>query len=65
MGLKSLIQALKQNSGNPQVKAHLGGPMCMLSDTVPDLFGADAISNNPLELLSFLKGFVAKPDRSH
>jgi hypothetical protein len=28
------------------------------------MFGAGAISNNPLEVLSFLKGFVPKADRS-
>ena len=36
----------------------------MLVNTVPQLFGADAISNNHLELLSFLKGFAPKPDSS-
>jgi hypothetical protein len=42
----------------------LGGPMFMRVNTVPPMFGADAISNNPLKVLSFLKGFVPKPDRS-
>ena len=36
----------------------------MQLNTVPQMFGADAISNNSLELLSFIKGFVAKPERS-
>jgi hypothetical protein len=36
----------------------------MLVNSVPQMFGADAISNNPLELLFFLKGFVPKADRS-
>ena len=36
----------------------------MLVNTVPQMFGADAISNNPLELLIFLKGIVPKADRS-
>lgn len=64
MGLKSLIQALKQNSGNPEVKVLLGGPIFMLVDAVPQMYGADAISHNPLEVLSFIKGFVPKPDSS-
>lgn len=42
----------------------LGAPIFMLVNTVPQMCGADAISNNPLELLSFLKGFVPKADRS-
>ena len=42
----------------------LGRPISMQLNTVPQMFGVDAISNNPLELLSFLKGFVPKADRS-
>ena len=42
----------------------LGGPIFILVNTAPQMFGADAISNNPLEVLSFLKGFVPKADRS-
>jgi hypothetical protein len=41
-----------------------GGSIFMRVNTVPHLFGAEVISNNPLELLSFLKGFVPKADRS-
>jgi hypothetical protein len=41
-----------------------GGSIFMRVNTVPHLFGAEVISNNPLEVLSFLKGFVAKPERS-
>ena len=50
--------------GHPPVRVLLGAPVFMLVNTVPQMFGADAISNNPLELLSFLKGFVPKADRS-
>ena len=63
MGLKPLVEALKKSSGNPQVKVLLGGPIFMLVDATPQMFGADAICNNPSEVLSFLKGFVIQPDR--
>ena len=36
----------------------------MRVNTVPPMFGADAFSNNPLKVLSFLKVCVAKPDSS-
>ncbi len=40
------------------------GLFFMLVNTVSQMFGADANPNNPLEMLSFLKGFVPKPDSS-
>ena len=42
----------------------LGGPVFMRVSAVSDMFGFDAIAHDPLEVLSFLKGCVAKPDRS-
>jgi len=58
--LKSLIYELKKASGNPRVKVLLGGPIFMLVDAKPDMFGADAISNNAPEVVSLLKSFAAK-----
>jgi methanogenic corrinoid protein MtbC1 len=52
--LKSLVQAMKRNSGNPHVKVILGGPIFLLVDVTADLFGADVISNNPQEVLSLI-----------
>lgn len=52
--LKSLVQALKANSGNPNVKVILGGPIFMLVNVTADMFNADVISNNPQEVLSML-----------
>ena len=52
--LKSLVQALKANSGNPNVKVILGGPIFMLVSVTADMFNADVISNNPQEVLSML-----------
>jgi methylmalonyl-CoA mutase cobalamin-binding subunit len=52
--LKSLVQALKANSGNPNVKVILGGPIFMLVNVTADMFNADVISNHPQEVLSML-----------
>jgi methanogenic corrinoid protein MtbC1 len=58
--LKSLIAKLKKASGNPNVKVLLGGPIFMLVEATPGMFGADAISNNAAEVVSLLKSFAAK-----
>jgi len=58
--LKSLVQELKMRSGNPNVKVLLGGPIFMLIEATPDMFGADAISNNAQEVVLLLKSFAAK-----
>jgi methylmalonyl-CoA mutase cobalamin-binding subunit len=52
--LKSLVQAMKRNSGNPNVKVILGGPIFLLVEVTADIFGADVISNNPQEVLSLI-----------
>lgn len=58
--LKSLVKELKMSSGNPNVKVLLGGPIFMLIKATPDMFDADAISNNAQEVVSLLKSFAAK-----
>ena len=60
INLKSLVTRLKQSSGNPDVKVILGGPIFTLVEATPELFGADAISNNPLEVLHTLKRYASK-----
>ncbi len=60
IALKSLVTRLKQSSGNPDVKVILGGPIFTLVEATPELFGADAISNNPLEVLHTLKRYASK-----
>lgn len=58
--LQTLVSKLKKESGNPNVKVLLGGPIFMLINATPDLFGADAISNNAQEVVLLLKSFAAK-----
>lgn len=58
--LKSLIQKLRESSGNPHVKVLLGGPIFMLVNATPDMFGADMIATNAPEVVSLLKSFAAK-----
>jgi methanogenic corrinoid protein MtbC1 len=58
--LKSLIQKLRNSSGNPHVKVLLGGPIFMLVNATPDMFGADMIASNAPEVVSLLKNFAAK-----
>jgi len=53
--LKPLITSLRKHSGNPDAKVLLGGPIFSLVDATPELFGADVISNSPLEVLPLLK----------
>jgi methanogenic corrinoid protein MtbC1 len=60
LSLKSLTQALKENSGNPHVKVLLGGPIFMLVDVTAEMFGADVISNNVQEAMLLLKRFATK-----
>jgi hypothetical protein len=45
---------MKRNSGNPNVKVILGGPIFLLVEVTADIFGADVISNNPQEVLSLI-----------
>lgn len=58
--LPELIARLRKSSGNPHVKVLLGGPIFMLIDAQPEIFGADAISNNPTEVVALLKRFASK-----
>jgi hypothetical protein len=58
--LKSLVQSLKKNSGNPNVKVLLGGPIFLLVNATEEMFGADLIASNAPEAVSFLKSFAAK-----
>jgi methanogenic corrinoid protein MtbC1 len=58
--LKSLIQTLRDNSGNPNVKVLLGGPIFMLVDATADMFGAEMIATNAPEVVASLKHFAAK-----
>jgi methanogenic corrinoid protein MtbC1 len=58
--LKSLVQDFKHNSGNPNVKVLLGGPIFMLVDVTADMFGADFIAKDAKEVVSLLKSFAAK-----
>ena len=60
LSLKSLVQALKKNSGNPDVKVLLGGPIFMLVNVTAAMFDADVISNNAQEVVALLKNFSAK-----
>ena len=60
--LPELIARLKKSSGNPHAKLLLGGPIFMLIDLQPEIFGADAISNNPTEVVAMLKRFASKSD---
>ncbi len=60
LSLKSLVQALKKSSGNPNVKILLGGPIFMLVNVRADMFDADVISNNAQEAIDLLKNFAAK-----
>jgi methylmalonyl-CoA mutase cobalamin-binding subunit len=60
LSLKSLVQALKKNSGNPDVKVLLGGPIFMLVNVKAAMFDADVISNNAQEVVALLKNFSAK-----
>jgi hypothetical protein len=58
--LPELIARLKKSSGNPHAKVLLGGPIFLLIDAQPEMFGADAISNNPIEVVALLKRFASK-----
>jgi methanogenic corrinoid protein MtbC1 len=58
--LKSLIQNLRESSGNHEVKVLLGGPIFMLVDVSADMFGADVIVASPDEIGPLLKRFAAK-----
>jgi hypothetical protein len=58
--LKSLVQDFKHNSGNPNVKVLLGGPIFMLVDVTADMFSADFIARDAKEVVSLLKSFAAK-----
>ena len=58
--LKSLVQELKQNSGNPNTKVLLGGPIFMLVDATAEMFDADMIAKDAKEVVSLLKSFAAK-----
>jgi len=58
--LKSLVQELKESSGNPNVMVLLGGPIFMLVDATADMFGADMIAKDAKEVVSLLKTFAAK-----
>jgi methanogenic corrinoid protein MtbC1 len=58
--LPELIARLKKSSGNPHAKVLLGGPIFLLIDAQPEMFGADAISNNPTEVVALLKRFASK-----
>jgi methanogenic corrinoid protein MtbC1 len=58
--LKSLVQELKESSGNPNVMVLLGGPIFMLVDATADMFGADMIAKDAKEVVSLLKSFAAK-----
>ncbi len=58
--LKSLVQKLRESSGNPNAKILLGGPIFMLVHVTADMFGADLISTNAPHAVSFLKSFAAK-----
>ena len=58
--LKSLIQTLRDSSGNPHVKVLLGGPIFMLVDVTADMFGADMIATSAPEVVASLKHFSTK-----
>jgi methanogenic corrinoid protein MtbC1 len=58
--LKSLVQALKKNSGNPNVKVLLGGPIFMLVNASKEMFDADLIAQNAPEAVVLLKSLAAK-----
>ena len=58
--LSDLIAHFRKNSGNPDVKVMLGGPIFTLKDLSADMFGADAISTDPIEAINLLKGFALK-----
>jgi len=58
--LKSLVQAIKKNSGNPNVKVLLGGPIFMLVNASKEMFGADLIALNAPEAVALLKSLAAK-----
>jgi methanogenic corrinoid protein MtbC1 len=59
-GLKLLVQTLKKNSGNPNVKVLLGGPIFMLVNANKEMFDADLIAQNAPEAVALLKSFAAK-----
>lgn len=61
--LASLIEKLRQNSGNPAVKVLLGGPIFTLMDLPAQRFGADAISTDPIEAVGLLKKFANPSSR--
>jgi hypothetical protein len=58
--LRDLIAHFRQNSGNPDVKVMLGGPIFTLQELTADMFGADAISTDPIEAIHLLKSFALK-----
>jgi methanogenic corrinoid protein MtbC1 len=58
--LRDLIAHFRQNSGNPDVKVMLGGPIFTLQELTADMFGADAISTDPIEAINLLKSFALK-----
>jgi methanogenic corrinoid protein MtbC1 len=60
LDLKTLVRALKSNSGNPNVKVLLGGPIFMLVNATEDMFGADLIAKNAHDAVALLKSFAAK-----
>jgi methanogenic corrinoid protein MtbC1 len=58
--LQELIAHFRQSSGNPHIKVMLGGPIFTLKDLSADMFGADAISTDPVEAVNLLKSFAVK-----
>jgi methanogenic corrinoid protein MtbC1 len=60
LDLKSLVQSLKTNSGNPNVKVLLGGPIFMLVNASKEMFGADLIAQTAPEAVFLLKSLAAK-----
>lgn len=60
VNLKTLIDNLRQQSGNPQVRVMLGGPVFLLHDLKAETFGADAVSTDAIEAVALLKRFSSK-----
>lgn len=56
--LPSLIQHLRESSGNPKVRVVLGGPVFLMQECTPHELGADAIFTDAREAVDAVKRLV-------
>jgi methylmalonyl-CoA mutase cobalamin-binding subunit len=53
--LKALVQELRAHAGNPTVPVVLGGAIFALVDANAELFGADAIAHQPMDIMRWIQ----------